>query len=103
MSDRASGHAGDRTRQVDRLREYLSHNQVIAEILQEAPSLAMANWYLGAGCIAQTVWNFLHGFAPTFGIKDCDLVYHDASDLSLETQTRDKGVQPNSSPTCMPR
>jgi hypothetical protein len=88
MSDWASGHAGDRTGQVDRLRQYLRHNQVIAEILQAAPSLTMANWYLGAGCIAQTVWNFLHGFAPTFGIKDYDMVYHDASDLSLQAQTR---------------
>jgi uncharacterized protein len=88
MSGRPRGHDGDRTRQVDRLREYLSHNQIIAGILQEAPSLAMANWYLGAGCVAQTVWNLLHGFAPTFGIKDYDLVYHDASDLSLEAQTR---------------
>ena len=74
MSYRPPGHDGDLTREVDRLREYLSRNQVIAEILQKAPSLAMANWYLGAGCIAQTVWNFLHGFEPTFGIKDYDLV-----------------------------
>jgi hypothetical protein len=88
MSDRASGHDGDRTRLVDRLREHLSHHQVIAEILQKAPSLALGNWYLGAGCIAQTVWNFLHGFEPTFGIKDYDLVYHDAADLSLEAQAR---------------
>jgi hypothetical protein len=88
MSDRASGQDGDLTRQVERLRGYLSHNQVIAEILQEAPSLAMANWYFGTGCIAQTVWNFLHGFEPTFGIKDYDLVYHYASDLSFEAQTR---------------
>ena len=78
----------DRTRQLGRLREYLSYNQVVAEIFKEGPALAMANWYLGAGCIAQTVWNFLHGFAPTFGIKDYDLVYHDACDLSLEAQTR---------------
>jgi hypothetical protein len=91
MSDRAGGQGGDRGHQVDRLREYLSHNQVIAEILHGAPSLAMANWYLGAGCIAQTVWNFLHGFAPTFGIKDYDLIYHDPSDLSLEAQTRYQG------------
>jgi uncharacterized protein len=88
MSGRASGLDGDHSRQVDRLRQYLSHNHVVAEILQKAPSLAMANWYLGAGCIAQTVWNCLHGFEPTFGIKDYDLVYHDASDLSLEAQTR---------------
>ena len=91
MSDRASGHDGDLARQVDRLRESLSHNQVIGEILQKASSLAIANWYLGAGCIAQTVWNFLHGFEPTFGIKDYDLVYHDVSDLSLEAQMRYQG------------
>jgi hypothetical protein len=92
MSDRASGDDRDRTRQVDRLRECLSHNPVIAEILQKAPSFAMTNWYLGAGCIAQTVWSSLHGFAPTLGIKDYDLVYHDASDLWLETQTRYQGA-----------
>jgi hypothetical protein len=86
VSDRASSHDGDRTPQVDRLREYLSHNQVVAAISQEAASLAMANWYLGAGCIAQTVWNLLHGFAPTFGVRDYDLVYYDASELSLEAQ-----------------
>ena len=91
MSDRASGHDGDLARQVDRLRESLSHNQVIGEILQKASSLAIANWYLGAGCIAQTVWNFLHGFEPTFGIKDYDLVYHDVCDLSLEAQMRYQG------------
>jgi uncharacterized protein len=91
MSDRASGHDGDLTRQVGSLREYLSHNPVIAGILQQAPTLAMTNWYLGAGCVAQTVWNVLHGFEPTFGIKDYDLVYHEASDLSLEAQNRYQG------------
>jgi hypothetical protein len=76
---------------VDRLRQCLSHNHIIAAILQEAGSLAMADWYLGAGCVAQTVWNLLDGFAPTFGIKDYDLVYYDAFDLSLEAQTLNQG------------
>ena len=91
MNDPASGRDGDRALQVSRLREYLSHNQVITAILQESASLAMANWYLGAGCIAQTVWILLHGFVPTFGIKDYDLVYYDASNLSLEAQTLHQG------------
>jgi hypothetical protein len=88
MSGRAAARDCGLIRQVDRLREYLSRNRVIAEILQKAPSLAMTNWYLGAGCIAQTVGNFFHDFEPTFGIEDYDLVYHDASDLSLEAQAR---------------
>ena len=75
MRGRRTGRDCDLTRQIDCLREYLSGNQVIREILRGAPSLAMANWYLGAGCIAQTVWNFLHDFEPAFGIKDYDLVY----------------------------
>lgn len=65
----------------------------------------MTNWYLGAGCIAQTVWNFFHDFEPTIGIgiADYDLVYHDASDLSLEAQGATWSEQTNSLPTCMPR
>jgi len=101
VSDRASSHDGDRTPQVERLREYLSHNQVVAAILKKAASLAMANWYMGAGCIAQTVWNLLHGFAPTFGIRDYDLVYYDASDLSLEAQMLYQG-RANKLFSCLP-
>jgi len=52
------------------------------EILGGAPSLKLKNWYLGAGCISQTVWNELHGFQPEQHIKDYDLVYFDSSDLS---------------------
>ena len=40
--------------------------------------------YLGAGCLAQTVWNAAHGYTLTAHIKDIDLVYFDAGDLSYE-------------------
>jgi uncharacterized protein len=46
----------------------------------------MRNWYLGAGCIAQTVWNELHSFPSEKYIKDYDLVYFDDSDLSYEAE-----------------
>ncbi len=48
----------------------------------------MPNWYLGAGCIAQTVWNSLHGFEPTRNIQDYDLAYFDSTDLSEETEEK---------------
>ena len=48
----------------------------------------MPNWYLGAGCIAQTVWNALHGFEPTRYIEDYDLVYFHSTDLSEEMEGR---------------
>jgi hypothetical protein len=35
----------------------------------------------------QTAWNVLSGQLPTHGIKDYDLFYFDASDLSAESET----------------
>lgn len=70
------------------LQEILEKNNVIQNILKLAPSLAMPNWYLGAGCISQTVWNFLSGFSLNHHIKDFDLVYFDSSDLSYEAEDR---------------
>lgn len=69
-----------------RLRASLLKNQNVATILERAPSLGMKNWYLGAGCISQTVWNELHGFPPESNIKDYDLVYFDGSDLSYAAE-----------------
>jgi uncharacterized protein len=61
---------------------------VIEQILQRTPGLHMLNWYLGAGCIAQTVWNSLHGFELTRNIEDYDLAYYDSTDLSEETEDK---------------
>jgi hypothetical protein len=72
--------------QVARLDLLLARNPVVVEILERTPSLHLPDWYLGAGAITQTVWNVLHGFEPTSGIKDYDLVYFDPTDLSARTE-----------------
>ncbi len=69
---------------IERLEEILRENEDAQRILRRAPALQMSNWYLGAGGISQTVWNMLHGFDPRHGIKDYDLVYYDARDLSFK-------------------
>lgn len=81
-----TGYNKDIQKQIDLLEQVLLQNPVVAEILKLAPRLEMPHWYLGAGCVAQTVWNRLHGFDLTNGIKDCDLVYYDSSDLSYEAE-----------------
>ncbi len=73
---------------VRRLEMMLQKNRNVQFILKHAELLGMPNWYLGAGCIAQTVWNVLHGFEPEHGIKDYDLVYFDATDTSYEGEDR---------------
>jgi hypothetical protein len=71
---------------MDELLKILEKNRSLQQILDNASKLNMPNWYVGAGGIAQTVWNVKHNFEPEFGIKDYDLVYYDASDTSAEAQ-----------------
>ncbi len=60
-------------------------------LLTAAADLSLPNWYLGAGSVAQTVWNLRHDFEPDSGIKDYDLVYFDRSNLSADAVRRVEG------------
>jgi uncharacterized protein len=59
---------------------------VLKTILERATGLSLPNWYLGAGCVAQTVWNYLSGRDLLLDICDADLVYFDENDLSFESE-----------------
>lgn len=72
--------------QLDYLEKILKQNEIISEILKRTPNLQMPNWYLGAGCLSQTVWNWQHNFELTHGIKDYDLVYFDDHNISFEQE-----------------
>jgi uncharacterized protein len=73
-------------RQVGALELIVRRNPVVSGILERAPQLQLPSWYLGAGAVTQTVWNVLHGYDPTWGIKDYDLVYFDPDDLSADAE-----------------
>ena len=57
-------------------------NPYNAALLERLPFLGLPDAWLVAGCLFQTVWNLRSGLAPTAHIKDYDLFYFDASDLS---------------------
>lgn len=59
-------------------------NPVATTVLDAGDRLGLPSWYLGAGAIAQTVWNCQHGFEPTHGIADYDVVYFDPEDLTAD-------------------
>lgn len=61
------------------------HNRAILERWHE---LALPNGWLVAGCLFQTVWNLLSGRPPEQDIKDYDLFYFDADDLSEAGEQR---------------
>ncbi|MGW3137245.1 nucleotidyltransferase family protein [Streptomyces sp. NPDC001139] len=68
--------------QLDALRAVLSRNGVLIQVLERAATMGLPGWYLTAGCLFQTVWNVVTGRPPTEGIKDYDVFYFDAGDLS---------------------
>ena len=63
------------------LRE-VSLNPANAAILARWQQLELPNAWLVAGCLFQTIWNLQSGRPPESGIKDYDLFYFDADDLS---------------------
>jgi hypothetical protein len=67
------------------LERILAKSQTVMEVLRKAPAVDLPDWYVGAGAIAQTVWNTLHRYPLDHGLKDCDLVYFDP-DLRAEAQ-----------------
>jgi uncharacterized protein len=70
----------------ERLLRDLGRNELVGECLDRLARLELPNWYLGGGCIAQTVWNVAHGNPPATGIDDFDIAYFDA-DLSERAES----------------
>ena len=72
--------------QIDELIWIVLLNPYNAKILNSSPFPKGVSWYLGAGSICQSVWNYLSGKKPEDNIKDYDLVYYNADDLSKESE-----------------
>ena len=55
--------------------------------LEAARTLKLPDWYLGAGFLRNAIWDHLHGKTSMTPLNDVDVVYFDAEDTSLETET----------------
>jgi hypothetical protein len=74
----------------ERFRGAILANRNNRAILERWSDLALPDGWLVAGCLFQTVWNLQADRPPEAGIKDYDLFYFDASDLSAAAE---KAVQ----------
>jgi GNAT superfamily N-acetyltransferase len=68
--------------------DILRADPLIWRVLERARALALPDWRIVAGALYNTVWNALTGRPSGHGIKDIDLFYFDASDLSYEAEDR---------------
>jgi hypothetical protein len=70
----------------DRLAEIIRASPTLMRVLTIARELDLPQWRIVSGAVYQTVWNALTGRDPDHGIRDYDLFYFDASDLSYEAE-----------------
>lgn len=71
--------------QISILEQIILQNEVLREVLIILSQSKLRNYYVAAGCINQTVFNYYHGNELNFGIEDFDIVYFD-NDLSYEKE-----------------
>ncbi|MBS0360060.1 MAG: nucleotidyltransferase family protein [Proteobacteria bacterium] len=69
-----------------RLEATLRASPSLMTVLETARDLDLPDWLIFSGAIYQRVLNHLTGRDPDYGIKDYDLGYHDASDVSYEAE-----------------
>ena len=76
--------------QLEVFEKLISKNKKLMMILDILESYALENprfknWYVGAGGVNQTIFNYYHGYESDYGIKDYDIVYFD-EDTSYEAE-----------------
>ena len=54
--------------------------------LELSRGLALPDWLMVSGAVYQRVWNHVTGRDPDYGVRDYDLAYFDASDISYEAE-----------------
>lgn len=64
----------------------LKQNNDLMTILEYISQLELPNFYIAAGSIFQTIWNYYDNKPLNFGIKDIDIIYYDSSNISKESE-----------------
>lgn len=69
-----------------RLSEIVRRTPPLLRVLSVARRLCLPDWLVFSGAVYQPVLNHLTGRPLDYGIKDYDLAYFEASDLSYEAE-----------------
>jgi hypothetical protein len=79
---------GKRPKRKNQLITIIERSEFLREVFNRVKTLELESYFVGAGCITQTVWNHFTGRPLTYGISDIDIVYFDDADLSFEEEDR---------------
>lgn len=70
----------------------------LMEILSHVRDLDLPDWYVAAGTIRNTIWNYLHGYDTHKNQNDIDVVYFDPHNLSIAKEKESEEILKNISP-----
>lgn len=70
----------------DALRAIIEASPQLMHVLTTVRDLDLPDWRVFSGAIYQTAWNALTWRDPIYGLKDYDVGYFDASDVSYEAE-----------------
>lgn len=66
----------------------IKQNQNLISILDYIAELNLPNYYIAAGAIFQTIWNYYDNKPLNHNLKDIDIIYYDKSNLSKEDEEK---------------
>ena len=69
-----------------RLTEIVRAAPSLMRVLRTARTLDLPDWLVMSGAVYQRVLNHLTGREPDYGVRDYDLGYYDASDISWDAE-----------------
>ncbi len=70
--------------QMDMVLYILEKNKELMVMLDYISELNLPNFYIAAGSIFQTIWNYYDGNDLNLGIKDIDVIYFNPDDIRVE-------------------
>ncbi|MDO9473651.1 MAG: nucleotidyltransferase family protein [Caulobacter sp.] len=69
-----------------RLEAIIRGSDSLMTVMRLTRDLDLPDWLIVSGAVYQKVWNHVTGRDPDYGIKDYDIAYFDASDVSYEAE-----------------
>lgn len=76
----------DVQKQIEIFMGIIRRNEQVNDVVERASLLGLQGYYIGAGCLVQTVWNVISNYDINHGIKDIDIVYYDNQRMSKEDE-----------------
>lgn len=83
-----NGYNLDLQAQLKVLKEIIMSNETLNKVISRAYLSGLENYYIGAGSIAQTVWNYQSGNFLDYGIKDIDFAFFDSKNIDFDYENK---------------